>query len=236
MTVCGESLRYPRSAACLAALAMAASGAVPAHASDDSQVWVNTTAVVKLSDRWRFSEDVTARFSDDRNGLYEVELNSLLGYRIGKSVTLWAGYTHDPNYSAVGRTVMEHRGREQVSFDNFARLGRGTFNGRMRVEQRWREGKNGTGWRIRPYLKYSLPLRHDGKTALVFSSELFLNLNRTSFQRTAGVDRLRSLVAISTPLSRNISAELGYLNQHTFVRAGPDNDDHIASAAVSLAF
>ena len=46
---------------------------------------------VKLGDQSRLSQDLTVRFSDNRGGLYEVESNSLLGYRIGKTATLWAG-------------------------------------------------------------------------------------------------------------------------------------------------
>lgn len=208
--------------------------AAPASAADDGQFWANSTTTVKLSDRWRLSEDITARFSDDKDGFYEIEVNTLLGYRIGKSVTVWAGYTHDPNYSAGHFTVMEHRAREQVTFDNFAQLGRGRLSGRLRTEQRWRERADGTGWRVRPFLKYSLPLRTGGKTALVASNELFFNLNRTSFQGTRGLDRMRTFAGISIPLARNVTAEVGYLNQHAFVRGVPDHDDHVASISLGL--
>lgn len=221
----------PRRLALLcAALAMAA----PAAAADDSQLWTGGSVTVKLSDKWRFSEELTARFSDRRNGLYEIERNSLLGYSIGHGVTLWAGYTHDPQYAAGDFTIMEHRAREQVTFDNFAMLGRGKFNGRIRLEQRWRDGLGRTAWRVRPWLKYTLPFRRGGKTALVLSTEPFFNLNRVSFQQTRGLDRVRSLVGISTPLAKNLTVEAGYLNQHIFVRGGVDKDDHVASIAMSL--
>jgi hypothetical protein len=209
--------------------------AAPALAGDDSQIWTTASATVKLSDKWHLSEDATARFSDKRNGLYEIEINSLLGYRLNKTITVWAGYTHDPNYSAGSFSVMEHRAREQVTFDNLAQLGRGRLSGRMRLEQRWRGGVDGTGWRVRPYLKYTLPLRKGGRTALVFSAEPFINLNTTAFQRADGLDRVRSLLAIATPLGKNLTAEIGYLNQHGFVRHGPDTDDHVASISMSLA-
>jgi opacity protein-like surface antigen len=218
-----------------AALLIAFSAAAPAVASDDSQVWANTTATVKLSDHWRFSEDVTTRFSDHRDGLYEIEMNSLLGYVVGKGVTVWAGYTHDPNYSAGHFTIMEHRAREQVTVDKLATIGTGRLSGRFRMEQRWRDGLAGTGWRVRPYLKYTLPFHKGGKTAFVFSEEAFFNLNTTTFQRTDGLDKTRTFVGLSTPLSKNITAEAGYLNQHTFVRNGPDTDDHVASIALSFA-
>ena len=209
--------------------------ASPALASDDSQLWTTGSATVKLSERWRLSEDITARFSDDRNGLYEVESNTLVGYKLNKVVTVWAGYTHDPQYAAGDFTSMEHRAREQVTFDNFARLGAGKFTGRVRFEERWREGIDGTGWRVRPYLKYTLPLRRGGRTAFVLSTEPFFNLSTTAFQRANGLDRVRSLVAISTSLNKAIVVELGYLNQHTFVPHAPDNDDHVASISLSLA-
>jgi hypothetical protein len=204
----------------------------PASAASDEQVWANGSVTVKLGERWRLQEELTGRFSDNRNGLYEVESNTLLGYRLNKVVTLWAGYTHDPQYSGGDFTVMEHRAREQVTFDGFAMLGKGKLNGRVRLEQRWRDGIDGTGWRLRPYLKYSLPIA--GKTALNLSSEPFFNLNTTTFQRQSGLDRVRNLVTISTPLTGKLTGEAGYMNQHGFVRGGPDTSDNIAYFGMSL--
>ena len=220
----------------VAATLIGLASAAPAAAADDSQLWTNVTAVVKLSDRWRLSEDLTFRFSDKRNGLYEIESNTLVGYRLSKVVTVWAGYTHDPQYSGGDFTVMEHRAREQVTFDNFANLGPGKMSGRMRMEQRWRDGMNGTGWRVRPYVKYALPLRKGGRTAFVLSTEPFFNLNTNAFQRTRGLDRARTFVGISTPFTKNVTADIGYLNQHTFVRNGPDTDDHVASISLGVTF
>jgi hypothetical protein len=208
--------------------------ATPASASSDQQIWTTAGATVKLDDKWRMSQELTARFSDHRDGLYEIESSTLLGYRISKNITLAAGYVHDPQYSSGDFTVMEHRAREQVTVDNVAQIGRGKLSGRLRMEQRWREHVDGTGWRLRPYLKYSLPLAKGSKTALTLSSEAFVNLNSTAFQRQDGLDRTRTLIAISTPLTKTLTAEFGYLNQHGFVRGGDDTDDHVASLSVSL--
>jgi hypothetical protein len=214
------------------ALAVAFMSTPAAAAKSDEQLWTNFNVTAKLSDRWRLSEEVTLRFSDNRKGLYELESNTLLGYRLNKVVTLWAGYTHDPQYAAGDFTVMEHRAREQVTFDGFARLGAGKLNGRIRLEQRWRNGVDGTGWRLRPYLKYSLPIA--GKTALNLSSEPFFNLNSTPFQKKSGLDRVRNLVTVSTPLTKSLTGEVGYMNQHGFVRGGPDTSDNVAYFGMSL--
>ena len=224
--------------ATLVCLGAAAIAALPgsAWARDDAQLWTGGTVNVKLGENWRLSQEVIARFSDNRNGLYEIESNTLLGYRVSKNVTIWGGYTHDPQYAAGDFTVMEHRAREQVTLDNLAKIGPGTLSGRLRLEQRWREGIDGTAWRFRPYVKFQLPFRSGGKTALVLSHESFVDLNTTSFQRVEGEERMRNLIAISTPIANKVSAEIGYMNQHSFVRHGPDNNDHAASVMLNFSF
>ncbi|MCL6679525.1 DUF2490 domain-containing protein [Sphingomonas sp. RG327] len=218
----------------LIALALLTTAAIPAPAlaASDSQLWTNAAVTVKLSDKWRLSQEITGRFSDNRNGLYEIESNTLLGYRLNKVVTVWAGYTHDPQYSGGDFNVMEHRAREQVTFDGFAMIGKGKLSGRVRTEQRWRDGVDGTGWRVRPYLKYSVPIA--GKTAVNLSTEPFFNLNTNTFQRKSGLDRVRNLITISTPVSKTLTLEGGYMNQHGFISGGPDTSDNIAYFNLAL--
>jgi hypothetical protein len=205
-----------------------------AHATEDDQLWTGVSATVKLSDKWRFSQEVIARFSDDRDGLYEVEMNSMIGYKVSKNVTVWGGYTHDPNYNAGDFAVMEHRGRQQVTFDNIVKIGPGQLSARLRLEERWREGIDGTAWRLRPYVKYVLPLREGGKTALVLSHESFIDLNTTNFQRVEGEERMRNLIAITTPVAKNVNAEIGYLHQHGFRPNAEDANDNVASFSLSF--
>lgn len=205
-----------------------------ALAREDEQIWLTAGATIKLDDKWRLSEDVVARISDDRGGLYEIEAATLLNYKIGKNVTVAAGYVHSPQYSDGDRTSLERRAREQVTVDNVATIGRGKLGARLRMEQRWRDNADGTAWRLRPYVKYSLPLR--GKTSLVLSNETFLNLNTTAFQQQDGLDRMRNLIAVNTLLVQNVTMEVGYLNQYGFVRGGEDTIDHIASLALNANF
>ena len=205
-----------------------------AWARSDSQIWTVAAASFKLSDRWRLSEEVVTRFSDNRNGLYEIEAATMVNYRLAKNVTIAAGYIHDPQYLGGDFTVMERRAREQITVDNVARIGPGRLSVRARLEQRWRDHTEGTGWRLRPYAKYSLPLA--GKASVNLSHELFVNLNTTSFQRQDGVDRMRNLVSVSAPISARLSGEAGYMNQHGFVRGGPDTSDNIAYFALSASF
>jgi hypothetical protein len=83
----------------------------PAYARSDEQLWTNANVTVKLADHWRLSEEMTGRWSDNGHGLYEVESNTLLGYKLNKVVTILGGYTHNPQYSGGRFTIMEHRVR-----------------------------------------------------------------------------------------------------------------------------
>ncbi len=210
--------------------------AVPAAAKDDFQQWLTTSARVDLFGRIAIQNETIARFSNDRDGLYEIENAIMLGYKLGKTVSVWAGYVHDPQYRAGDFTIMERRAREQVSIDNFATLGNISLSGRVRLEQRWRDGIDGAGWRVRPYIKLGVPL--GGKTAptLSLSTEPFINLNTASFQSSGGLDRTRSVISLTFPLAKSARLEAGYLNQHSFIRRGPDNNDHVLTATLSLAF
>lgn len=230
----GYASRMLRSLMITSVASVTLSCSAAASARSDSQIWGTASANFQLSDKWRLSEELVTRFSDNRNGLYEVEAVTMLNYKVAKDVTLAAGYVHNPQYVGGDFTVMERRVREQVTFDNFAKVDSGKLSARLRLEQRWREHIDGTGWRLRPYVKYSVPLA--GKAALNLSSEPFFNLNSTSFQRQKGLDRVRNLVSISGPLSGRINAEAGYMNQHGFVRGGPDTSDNIAYFALSANF
>ncbi|WEK43012.1 MAG: DUF2490 domain-containing protein [Candidatus Sphingomonas colombiensis] len=217
---------------CLVGLATAAFPA-KAMARDDAQLWLTVAGAVDLGDGWRLSQEAITRISDTRRGLYEIESNILVGYRVAPRLTLWAGYTHDPNYEAGRFAVMEHRGREQVTLDDI-RIGRVRANFRLRGEQRWREGTEGTGWRLRPFVRVALPFQTNGTTGVAISHESFINLNRTAFQPIRGVDRMRNAIAFYTPLAKGVNVELGYLNQYSFAATGAS--DHAATASLSFAF
>jgi hypothetical protein len=203
-----------------------------ASARGDEQLWTAASATVKLSEPWRVSQELVARFSNDRNGLYEIEGTTMLGYRPVKDVTVAVGYVHNPQFADGDHTLTERRAREQVTVDNIAQIGGGRLSARLRFEQRWRKAVDETGHRVRPFVRFSLPLR--GKTTLTLSNETFVNLNETPFQRQGGLDRMRNMIAVSTPLSAKANIEAGYLNQHAFVRGGEDNSDHVASVSLSL--
>lgn len=207
--------------------------ASPAFAGDDSQAWETLNVNVALPSHFKLSNETVLR-SGNAKGFYEVEDNLMLGYQADPHVTVWLGYTHDPQYLHGDFTVMEQRFRQQVSLDNIAKLGPVAIGGRLRLEERWREGLAGTGWRFRPAIKATMPLI--GKTKLVLNHESFINFNVTGFQKQDGYERMRNWASVVVPLSKRFSLDAGYLNQHGFVRGGPDTSDNVLNVGLTASF
>lgn len=207
--------------------------AAPVAASEDTQYWQTASATVALPDNFKISAEIVARTSE-RRGFYELEQNFMAGYKLNKQVTVWLGYTRNPNYSHGDFTVMEQRFRQQVTFDNIARIGAAKISGRLRLEERWRDGFGGTAWRLRPYVKASIPAF--GRTSVVLSHESFVDLGTTGFQKVNGYERMRNAVSLSVPVGKHFAVDVGYLNQHGFVRNGRDTSDNVLTTAVSASF
>lgn len=208
-------------------------GAATASASEDTQYWQTVQVTVALPDNFKVQNEAVFR-SSDAKGFYELENTFSVGRKLNKTVTVWLGYTFDPQYDHGDFSRREHRFRQQVNFDGFAKIGSVKLSGRVRMEERWREGQAGTGWRLRPQLKASVPVA--GKVSLSVSSEPFFNLNNTVFQTTDGLDRVRNAIALTVPLSKKVSLEAGYLNQHTFRPNAADNTDHVLTVGLSASF
>jgi hypothetical protein len=220
------------------AIAMAAFISPCAALASDAQHWEIVTATANLGDGWRASAENITRTSQAR-GFYELEQNVMLGHDLGAKggplgLMFYLGYTHDPQYAHGNFTIMEHRFRQQLSADRLLTLGPLRISGRVRLEQRWREGVVGTAWRLRPQAKATLPLV--GKLALVASHESFIDLNRQSFQRMGGEERMRNSIGFNIPLNRRIAFEATYMNQHGFVPGGADSNDNIATFEIKANF
>lgn len=220
----------------LVLLALFSAHASPAFAETDFQQWLSVAAKADVGTTLVVQSEAVARFGEGSGGLYELEGTFLLGYKLGDTVIAWAGYVHNPSYDGGDFVAMERRAREQLTVDDFAKVGGVALSGRLRFEQRWRDGMVGTGWRMRPYLKAAVPLGAGNAPVLNVTAEPFINLNTTAFQSNSGLDRLRSAVFVSVPMTQAVKLEAGYLNQHSFVRGGEDRGDHVLTATLSLSF
>lgn len=203
-----------------------------AGVDDDGEAWLTLAASGAISGRVLGQAEAIARFSNDEKGIYEAEFGGFLGLALTERVSLWAGYVRVPRYTRGGEAAVENRTRQQITADLGGLLG-GDLSGRVRLEQRFRDS-GGTGWRLRPQLKFSRPLSKNG-VSLVLSHESFLPLNNTGWGQRRGYERMRNFVGLRLPVADKLAAEVGYLNQYRFAPAR-DTADHVVSTTFSYAF
>lgn len=222
-----------RSALCRAVplLLMAVPG--QAWAKSDTQYWLSTSVSVKLNNKLVLTNDSSVR-SSDAKGFYQAVNHFMVGYKATKHVTVTLGYTTDLQHSHGTFTTTENRFRQQIASDQLLMIGKAKLSGKLRLEERWRDGFAGTGWRLVPSMRLALPLSK--KLTLNLSEDVFFNLNTTGYQKTPGLDRIRSAVYLGMPLAKHLSLELGYMEQHGFVPAAADTDDHVMTAKIIAAF
>lgn len=179
--------------------------------ADDAQVWLDANARGLVAGRVELGVETTERFGrDGEGGLYESENIAMLGLRFDRA-TLAAGYVRDIVYHG-GRATIEQRARQDLNIDHVAKIGPLGIGARLRVEERWRDGSSGTGVRLRPFVRLTLPVT--GKLNLLASHESFVNLAGGAGQR-GGYDRARNFLGLGVPLAKRVGLEIGYLNQWT---------------------
>lgn len=179
--------------------------------ADDGQVWLSANARGPVAGRVELGVETIERFGrDGEGGLYESENVAMLGFRFDRA-TLAAGYVRDIVYHGGG-AMIEQRARQDLSVDHAIRIGPLGVGARLRMEERWRDGSSGTGVRIRPFVRLTLPVA--GKLNLLASHESFVNLGSGAGQRR-GYDRARNFLGIGVPLTKRVGVEIGYLNQWT---------------------
>jgi hypothetical protein len=200
------------SSKCHVAIGAVLLAALPAAArADDGQVWLGVNARGPVAGRVELGVETIERFGrDGENGLYESENIAMLGLRFDRA-TVAAGYVRDIVYHGGG-AMIEQRARQDFNVDHIARIGPLGIGARLRMEERWRDGTSGTGVRLRPFVRLTLPVA--GKLNLLASHEGFVNLGSGAGQRR-GYDRSRDFLGIGVPLSKRIGVEIGYLNQWT---------------------
>ena len=167
--------------------------------------------------------DIGSRFRMSGGDLARIELRPGLSYKVDERIRIAGGYywgsTRQP-----GPDRIEHRLWQQASYD----IGKGAgfqFAGRTRAEQRWRDGWNDTGLRIRQRVSAKYPIAGTN-LSLEGSSEAFFELSNTDWGAHSGLGEWRNQIVVEWELSNQLSIEAGYLNVFENEQSGPDETDH----------
>ncbi|MDZ4820172.1 MAG: DUF2490 domain-containing protein [Planctomycetota bacterium] len=233
-----------RSIAPLACLAVILSLPRPATAEtlNETGVWTALFANGELllhqdakgnaENPWRWWYDGQLRWFEEFDGFGQTIVRPGIGYKVTDKMTLWGGYAwahieplHDP-------PIDEHQFWQQITWSH--KFDPATLDLRSRLEQRFREEGDDTGWRFRQMFAYRQPLEVTPRLTFVMWDEVFFNLNDTDWGSHSGFDQNRAFVGLGwkpTP-ETTWRVEVGYLNQ--FIdRVGRANmNNHLLSISL----
>jgi hypothetical protein len=210
------------------AAAIALAAPVPALAQQqDEQLWEQLNVVLPVAKGVRVTAEQIARTSDRQEGIYTTEYGVLVGVQIAKGVELGVGYRHVGFFNA-NTAADEERIRQQIV------IARGRLAGRLRLDERFNPGGDEIGFRLRPLVRYNLPLGRS-RVSLFGSHESFILPNSTVWGQRAGYERMRNIVGFNVPIGKALSADIGYLNQYRLARGGARAQmDHALSLQLTV--
>ena len=183
--------------------------------------------------RWWF--DAHARFTEDSKGYDTSIVRPGVGYDVAKNATLWLGYAWIRNGPRRENAFDEHRIWQQFTWSEG--LGPGNFFSRTRLEQRFDERDDDTGWRARQFVRWTQPSSDGSRLSLRIWDEAFFDLNETDWGADPGFRQNRAFVGVgwnfaaakggASSSARFLTLEVGYLNQFFYRTNAEDEMNHI---------
>lgn len=202
-----------------------------AQTTHDFGSWFATLAQGRIADsnvKWWF--DGHLRYLDDAGGFNQSILRPGVGYQISDNATVWLGYGWINTLPASGAPVFdESRIWQQLSWSD--KFDCGTISLRSRLEQRFVETGNDTGWRYRQFAKLLKPLPICDQLSFSVWDEAFFDLNSTDWGQNASLSQNRAFVGLGWQFQGDNAPrlEVGYLNQFIRRRSADDRNNHILS-------
>ena len=216
--------------------ALAVPNACFGQAVHDYGTWfsVNTTGALAFHSekdtklKWWF--DGHMRLFDDAGGYGQSIVRPGVGYQLNDRFTAWIGYgwinetpvSGSPNFD-------ENRIFQQLTWGRD--IGCWNLSTRTRLEQRFVETGQDTGWRARHFTKAIRPLCIDPRLSAVVWDEFFFDLNSTDWGQNASFSQNRLFLGLGWTFDRprKPRIEIGYLQQFIRKRGGDDRINHILS-------
>ncbi|MEL7728588.1 DUF2490 domain-containing protein [Citromicrobium bathyomarinum] len=212
----------------VSALTGALAAASPAHAADEAfELWLNPSVSAALDDDTALELETAQRFRSSEDGRVDTYFFRLwLQQAISDEFTL-AGAV-EQRFNDGGRD--ETRTMQQLSGKH------GFLRTRLRLEQRFVDGADRMGLRLRPRLGVAVPLDDEGRWSAGADAELFVTLRSTSAGGDDGLTGLRTQVGLGYDVSDRLGVSLTYLRQQDFEPGGPDEIGHAPLIGIEYAF
>ena len=209
-------------------------GAVPVLARGDEQIWGAVIASGTVRGDLFLWLEGQARATDAVGGGSQFIVRPAIGARIGRDAHAIIGYAYVRTDPEDGTLTNEHRLWQQVQFVPLrTKDGAPLVISRTRLEQRMIEGRDGTVWRLRQFIKVQVPIASVSGLQAIAITEGFINLNDTRGGARQGLDQWRSFGGFGYPVASRARLDLGYLNQR-IIRSGDDRVNHMLSATLFI--
>jgi len=184
---------------------------------------------------WQWWMEGQSRFFDDAGHLGQSLIRPGIGYKTLDNLSFWLGYAWIYTDPIANRSTDEHRIWQQMIWNRTSDFG--SLNSRTRLEQRFLNTGDTTGWRFRQFVKHTYPLYMDRLYSSVWN-EVFVNINSTDWGAESGFAQNRFFLGLGAMLDneKHYRIELGYLNQFINTPIGSDRVNHIISANLFIRY
>ena len=155
-------------------------------------------------EKWRWWLEGQIRFRDDGSEFDQGFFRVGAGYQVAPKVSLWAGYGWFRTSPEGASYFNEDRIWQQLLWK--PSLGPFGVLWRTRLEQRFLDTGDDTGWRFRQFVKLSYPLPR--RFYLAAYDEVFIALNSTDYGADSGFDQNRLFAGVGWKANDDIKLEL----------------------------
>lgn len=208
---------------------------VSAETEEDGRFWLNVNAVGKLSaENWGWYSEVQPRWREEGAHFDQLLIRPAVFYQLNKQTSLWLGYAHVVSHPDGKSAFAENRVWQQL-LHNFEPIGSLSLQSRTRIEQRFIENSDETGYKVRQMIRLTMPSAISPKLLWVAYDEYFVNLNDTDYGARRGFDQNRAFFGLNWAFAPNLKFEIGYLNQYVNAK-NTDLDNHVLSSTLNFTF
>ena len=195
--------------------------AQPALATDDDfELWFGPSIETDLDDDTSIELQTAQRFRDADNGRVDTYyFRGWVHQKVADNVTI----------SGAAEQRFNDGGRDEVRFIQQVGTKHGILRTRLRLEERFSEGRGGRmGVRVRPRLGLRIPLSDTSPVTATVDGELFLTARSTSPGGQTGLTGVETRVGFTYDLSDNVTLGVKYLRAQSIRDGG--REDRVSHA------
>lgn len=194
----------------------------PARAADDAfELWLNPSITKAVGKGEAELETAQRLRSEGRDDVYFVRL--WYGQEVAKGLSLQGGIEQRWAGSSEERRLLQ-----QLNYRN------GLLRARTRFEQRFVEGDDRMGLRLRQRLGVSVPLDRAKTVRAIANAEAFYTVRSGNRGGQDGLTGLRTITGVEIAVSEAVEIGIAYQRQEDIRRNAPDRVGHIPLISLTL--